>query len=100
MYTRNKYVVGPPYSRTEIYAARVSHAADDAHRPPLHGFVAAARTDDADGQTDTVTFKYAYAYAVRVNRENVTIRYDTRCYLNVRSKANVSQRNLPHGTDN
>jgi len=49
MYTRNKYVVGSPYSRTEIYAARVSHAADDAHRPPLHGFAAAARTDDADG---------------------------------------------------
>jgi len=24
--------------------------------------------------------------------------YDTRCYLNVRSKANMSQLNLPHGT--
>jgi len=29
-----------------------------------------------------------------------TIRYDTRCYFNVRSKANISQHNLPHGTDN
>jgi len=29
-----------------------------------------------------------------------TIRYDTRCYFNVRSKANMSQLNLPHGTDN
>ena len=29
-----------------------------------------------------------------------TIRYDTRCYFNVRSKANTSQLNLPHGTDN
>ena len=30
------------------------------------------------------------------------IRYDTRCYFNVRSKADipVSQLNLPHGTDN
>jgi len=28
------------------------------------------------------------------------IRYDTRCYFNVRSKANMSQLNLPHGTDN
>jgi len=27
---------------------------------------------------------------------NVTIRYDTRCYINVRSKANMSQLNLPH----
>jgi len=28
------------------------------------------------------------------------IRYDTRCYFNVRSKADISQLNLPHGTDN
>jgi len=27
----------------------------------------------------------------------VTIRYDTRCYFNVRSKADISQLNLPHG---
>ena len=25
---------------------------------------------------------------------------DTRCYFNVRSKADISQLNLPHGTDN
>jgi len=29
-----------------------------------------------------------------------TIRYDTRCYINVRSKANMSQLNLPQATDN
>jgi len=29
-----------------------------------------------------------------------TIRYDTRCYFNVCSKADISQLNLPHGTDN
>ena len=29
-----------------------------------------------------------------------TIRYETRCYFNVRSKADVSQLNLEHGTDN
>ena len=29
-----------------------------------------------------------------------TIRYDTRCYINVRSKADMSQLNLPHGNDN
>jgi len=29
-----------------------------------------------------------------------TIRYDMRCYFNVRSKADISQLNLPHGTDN
>ena len=31
---------------------------------------------------------------------NSTIRYDTRYYFNVRSKADISQLNLPHGTDN
>ena len=31
--------------------------------------------------------------------ERNVIRYDTRCYFNVR-KANMSQLNLPHGTDN
>jgi len=29
----------------------------------------------------------------------VRIRYDTRCYFNVRSKADISQLNLPHGTE-
>jgi len=28
------------------------------------------------------------------------IRYYTRCYFNVRSKADISQLNLPHGNDN
>jgi len=26
--------------------------------------------------------------------------YDTRCYINMCSKADISQLNLPHGTDN
>jgi len=30
----------------------------------------------------------------------IMIRYDTGCYFNVRSKANMSQLTLPHGTDN
>jgi len=29
-----------------------------------------------------------------------SIRYDTRCYFNVRSKADTSQLNLPYGNDN
>jgi len=37
---------------------------------------------------------------VRLRLLTVTIRYDTRCYFNVRSKADISQLNLPHGTDN
>jgi len=38
----NKYV-GPPYSRINMYAARMSYVADDPHRPPLHCFAVAAR---------------------------------------------------------
>ena len=34
------------------------------------------------------------------NYLSITKRYDTRCYFNVRSKADISQLNLPHGTDN
>ena len=30
----------------------------------------------------------------------IHVRYDTRCYFNVRSKADISQFNLPHGNDN
>ena len=33
-------------------------------------------------------------------RPTNNIRYDTRCYFNVRSKADMSQLNLPHGTNN
>jgi len=36
---------------------------------------------------------------LRYNTQCIFIRYDTRCYFNVRSKADVSQLNLPHGTD-
>jgi len=31
---------------------------------------------------------------------SVTVRYDTRCYFNVQSKADMSQFNLPDGTNN
>jgi len=37
--------------------------------------------------------------SIREHRYDTT-RYDTRCYFNVRSKADMSQLNLPHGTDN
>jgi len=36
----------------------------------------------------------------RLNDVTSTIRYDTRCYFNVRPKADMSQLNLPHGNDN
>ena len=44
------------------------------------------------------------AALLELGRENqslqVTMRHDTRFYFNVRSKADISQLNLPHGTDN
>ena len=36
----------------------------------------------------------------RIPLYEIGIRYGTRCYFNVRSKADMSQLNLPHGTDN
>ena len=35
---------------------------------------------------------------VSISPKLLMIRYDTRCYFSVRSKANMSQFNLPHGT--
>ena len=45
-------------------------------------------------------FGSRHLYARIVFIHFYTIRYDTRCYFNVRSKADISQLNLPHGTDN
>ena len=40
-------------------------------------------------------------FCLRFWTEQTTIRYDTRCYFNLRSKADMSpQLNLPHGTNN
>ena len=51
-----------------------------------------------------VLLPHGYDGMVRRAREwyihSVAIRYDTRCYFNVRSKADMSQLNLPHGTNN
>ena len=45
--------------------------------------------------------KYCYSTASDIAAAlAVFVRYDTRCYINVRSKANMSQLNLPHATDN
>ena len=36
----------------------------------------------------------------KVVLDSDTVRYDTRCYFNVQSKADMSHLNLPHGTNN
>jgi len=41
-----------------------------------------------------------WQYSSNLLNKRFTIRYDTRCYFNMCSKANMSQLNLPHGTDN
>jgi len=41
-----------------------------------------------------------YLLPAGLTAANPPLRYDTRCYFNVRSKADISQLNLPHGTDN
>jgi len=41
-----------------------------------------------------VVIKSSLAFAATL------LRYDTRCYINVRSKANMGRLNLPHGADN
>ena len=43
----------------------------------------------------TVYLRDSYGSAIRYDRP-----YDTRCYFNVGSKADMSQLNLPRGTNN
>ena len=43
--------------------------------------------------------EFPYNTVYRIGRRYDTIRYDTRCYFNVRSKADTSQLNLPHETE-
>jgi len=54
------------------------------------GLYGLGETNEAGGQLEDFCLEHQLA----------TIRYDTRCYFNVRSKADISQLNLPHGTDN
>ena len=77
---------------------------------------AAAPTATTSATTTTVTPSAAPVDQLQVNDNeyvvelgpivcscevsSVDIRYDTRCYFNVRSKADASQLNLPHGTNN
>jgi len=42
----------------------------------------------------------AYAYKNKAVIEFKLIRYDTRCYFNVRSKADISRLNMLHGNNN
>jgi len=44
-------------------------------------------------------FSFDHTYD-KASDSALLIRYDTRCYFNVRSKADISQLNLPHGNDN
>jgi len=77
--TTTKNDVGPPYSLRNIYMARMSHAATDAHHLPLHSFSAAAHcccharccvSCPGDRQTDTTPLNTLTAYA-----EHVTIHF-------------------------
>ena len=77
--TTTKNDIGPPYSLGNIYMARMSHAATDAHHLPLHSFSAAAHcccharccvSCPSDWQTDTTPLNTLTAYA-----EHVTIHF-------------------------
>ena len=72
--TQNKYL-GPPYSRTKIFATRVLYEADDAHRPGLHSFAAVPGTDRrTDEQTDTVMrFRFNTLTAYTICEKNVVV---------------------------
>jgi len=53
-----------------------------------------------EGKNTQMTKKTERTYDSQLQQISKQIRYDTRCYFNVRSKADMSQLNLPHGTNN
>ena len=60
--------------------------------PSLPPFKSGPGPGGARGQTGSRSMAAARSFD--------TIRYDTRCYYNVRSKADMNRLNLPHGGDN
>jgi len=59
---------------------------------------------DTDTHADITIIIFTIHYRTGVVTATVMtydkIRYDARCYFNVRSKADMSRLNLPHGNDN
>jgi len=64
---------------------------------PIRWRVNVAVPDVQDGDTAAT---FASGDWRDMQQRDHTIRYDARCYFNVRSKADISQLNLPRGTDN
>jgi len=48
----------------------------------------------------SVKFTFYFAHTTQFTEFINTIRYDTKCYFDMRAKAEISQLNLPHGTNN
>ena len=74
------------------------------HAAPLRGLVPPlyrrAQPRQSPGNTTTTTTAGIVRQYCNNRKLQNTIRYDTRCYFNVRSKADMSHLNLPPGNDN
>ena len=66
---------------------------------PLHA-AATGLLLSAGGQEISIDCCLAGTQQHGAQQQVRAVRYDTRCYFNVRSKADMSQLNLPHGTNN
>ena len=69
-------------------------------RPPRRYDTAAARSTCTSCTSVNIIVSIILVHYALALGGHFGIRYDTRCYFNVRSKADISQLNLPHGTDN
>ena len=63
-------------------------------------WAAARRSERARVESQDCSPSLSYTRTTPTRTNTQCIRYDTRCYFNVRSKADISQLSLPHGTDN
>ena len=79
-------------------AAPAAHASAAAPRAALRRRAGHRRRTPLSRQLQVIQ---SQTHSIEMNLQfKGFVKYDTRCYFNVRSKADISQLNLPHGTDN
>jgi len=104
-FTCREHVAFRPMSHVRFYRAILSHECGTLPRDK----VADAATVKLHGATlshkETQILHHFFRFTILLqklisNMSKLFHIYDTRCYFNVRSKADMSRLNLPHGDDN
>ena len=82
------------------FSAIAERLVSDTDRQTFHPDDWSTRRDAARWNISQPVRKKHSSALRKIHSTSIAILYDTRCYFNVRSKADMSQLNLPHGNDN